>query len=295
MEKTSTVTYKKKIKELLNPFNYFGTPVQKYLRFGKNLFEHEQYEQSISAYKAAIREDPKCMQAYLGIGNTYLELGGIKNAKTAIKYYQRALSIDYTQVHIYHKIIKVYDRLGDNRNIMAEKKKLFIAKTLKGDPQNALANNNMGVIQLKQKNYNSAIKFFLAAVRNDKFLNVAQFNLVKALYKKGSKHVNPEKGKDVLMRGITELEKLLQKNDDEPGMLLLKAKFLSQLDETKQALLLCEQVIKLDGTMKEAYATKSMLETKLGNIMDASADYESFQSIKKAELLSSKQKKLDSL
>ena len=164
---------------------------------------------------------------------------------------------------------------------MAEKKKLFIAKTLKSDPQNALANNNMGVIQLKQKNYNSAIKFFLAAVKNNKLLDVAQFNLAKALYKKGSTHPSPEKSKDALMRGITELEKLLQKSDDEPEMLLLKAKFLSQLNEPKQALLLCEQVIKLDGTMKEAYATKSVLETKLGNIMDASADYASFQSLKK--------------
>ncbi|MBT4287430.1 MAG: tetratricopeptide repeat protein [Deltaproteobacteria bacterium] len=281
MVKRIMMTSKKKFKERLNPFNYFGNPVQKYLRYGKKLFEKEQYDQALSAYKMVIEEDSQCMQAYLGIGDTYLEWGGIQNAKTAIEYYQRALGIDFTQIHIYYKIIKVYDRLGDNRNIMAEKKKLFIAKTLKDNPQNAMANNNMGVIQQKQKNYDSAIEFFIKAVKKNKFFDVARFNLAKALYKKGVSHPDPEKAKDIFMLGIMELERLLRSEND-PQMLLLKAKFLIQLDEPKQALAHCEQAIKLDSTMKDAYATKSMIETKLGNLMDAFAAYESFQSLKKS-------------
>ena len=45
--------------------------------------------------------------------------------------------------HIYHKIIKVYDRLGDNRNIMAEKKKLFIAKTLNYEEKSISKNSDI--------------------------------------------------------------------------------------------------------------------------------------------------------
>lgn len=289
MLKRSSKRPKKNIKEILNPFNYFASPVQKYLRYGKNLFEQKQHEQAIAAYKAAIREDPKCLPAYLGIGDTYMAMGGIQNSKTSIKYYQRALGIDYTQVHIYHKIIKVYDRLGDNRNIMVEKKKIFIAKTLKNDPENALANNNMGVIQLKQKNYNVAIKFFTKAIQYDKSFNVAQLNLAKALFKKGISQRDSEKRKGILMRGISELEKLILSGKEGPEMLLLKAKFLFHLDEPKQALALCDSVIVIDGTLKEAFATKSMIETKLGKISKATASYESFQSLKKAEIVARKQ------
>ncbi len=264
--------------------NLFGSKLTKAIRLGNKLIEQGKNDPAVQVFESILLEDPRNVDSYVGLGTAYMQKGGIKNAKRSIIFYRKALLIDFLQLHIHHKIIKVYDRLGDNRGIMSEKKILFIAKTLKNDPNNALANNNMGVIQLKLKSYGAAIKFFKKAILNDKYMDVAQFNLSKALFQKATMTKDKEYRKQLLIESTNELESVMDKGEPNAETLLLKAKILLHIGQPKAALTFCHRASKVDYSLKEIFATQSLIETKLGEITNASRSYDNFQSLKKAEM-----------
>ena len=266
----------KPIKEL------FVKPENPNILDGYKLAEQENYDNAILAFKSAIQQDDKNKAAYIGLASVYRQMGGVSNSKACIEEYNKALEIDPAMIDIYNELIQVYKRLGDNKNAVLEHKKQFVAKTLKTNAEDPIANNNMGVIQLKQKKLDSAISFFQKALKKRPGFTMARANLAKALFQKGIISDKEEDKKELLKNSARRVEEVLSKQKT-AEYILLKAKIYFHYGQMKKAMQFCDQAYGMDPSMKEILATKRVIEEKLGNIVNASQAYEDYQSLNKAE------------
>lgn len=268
---------------LLNPIKFLSVASQnQFINDGYNLMREGNHKHAISAFKTALRENPNCVDAYVGMGKATAALGGINNSKMAIQLFQKALTLDFARFEVYDEMIVVYERLGDKKRANAERRKRYTARALKQTPENPIANNNMGVLQLQLNNLDEAIRYFRKAIHYDDKVGVSQFNLAKALFKKASDPKHENESKDILKKAATELEKTLNANVTAEA-LLLKSKIFLQYGELETALEICDAAYNLDPSMKEAYATKRVIEEKMGNLEQATHAYDTYKSLEKAE------------
>lgn len=111
-----------------------------------------------------IDQNPKEKKAYLELGYFYQE----RLNPLAIQYYQNALNIDPRDKEINYNLAKLYQDLGDLDASIQQYNTI-----LTFDPQNVLAFNNIGYINLFYlDNYDEAIAYFTKAIDIDpKFIN----------------------------------------------------------------------------------------------------------------------------
>ncbi|MBU2511766.1 tetratricopeptide repeat protein [bacterium] len=289
--KTSTKTPKMGLfKKILNPSMIFNKSSNNSLvNEGYLYLKKQKYEEAIDLFNSAIHEDDHCFDAYVGIGRASSTQGGIENAKKSIIYFNKALKIDPTKLEIYQEIINVYERLGDKRNAMAERKKQFLAKTLKSNPSDAKANNNMGILQLQQKNVNAAIVSFKKAIKCDRNYLMARSNLASAFLYKAQKLETDEERSLVLKQGLGLIDQVLEKENTAEAN-LIKAKILLMKGDSAKASEFCNKAISIDPSFKEAYNTKRAIEEQLGNVGEANMAYENYQSMTQQEQKSKKEK-----
>jgi len=267
----------------------FVKPENPYIADAYKLAEQENYDNAILAFKSAIQQDDKSTAAYIGLAKVYRQMGGISNAKISIEQYNKALEIDPALIEIYNDLMQVYKRLGDNKNAMLEQKKQFVAKSLRINAEDPLANNNMGVIQLKQKKLDSAILFFQKALKKRPGFTMARANLAKALFQKGITSEKEAEKKELLRKAAKCVEEVLSKKNTAENI-LLKAKIFFHYGQMKKALQFCDQAYKMDPLMKEIQATKRVIEENMGNIVNATQAYEDYQSLDKPEKSLKKEK-----
>jgi len=260
-----------------------GGVANQYIQDGDLLLKEKNIPHAINAYKTALAEDPYCTEALVGMAKCHEAMGGIKNAKIAVGYYYKALEEDFLQVDIYQAVVQMYLKLGDNKNAHNEKKKLQTVRTLKSNPNNPTANNNLGIIQLIQKQYDASIRSFQKAVKHEGYHSLGQLNLAKAWLQKAMHEKDPTEKKTFLIKSAKEVEAYLNNNKQADG-LLLKAKIYMTYGDYQKALGYCNEAFVLDNTMKEILNTKRAIDEKLGNIQDASEAYDAYQSLAKEEI-----------
>jgi tetratricopeptide (TPR) repeat protein len=292
IEQPKSITYskpKKNIFELIaKPFKeIFSAPENPFIADGYKLAEQENYDNAILAFKSALQQNEKDKAAFIGMARVYQKMGGISNSKSSIKQFNKALEIDPAMIDIYNNLIELYKRLGDNKNAILEHKKQFVAKSLRIDADDPLANNNMGVIQMKQKKLDSAIRFFQKALKKKPSFLMARANLAKALFQKGIVTDKEDERKDLLKKSAKRIEEVISKQKTAEHI-LLKAKIFFHYGQEKKALVFCDEAHSMDPSMKEILATKRVIEEKMGNIVKANEAFEGYQSLKKAETSASK-------
>ena len=277
------VSYEKpKIGFFKNLLNLSKGVSNQFINDGYALLEQKNYKHALAAFRSAISEDETNYEAYIGLGKAYASMGTIKNTKMAIDAFHKAVSLDIFRTDAYTACVNLYNKLGDTKNAQAERKKLHTVKTLKNNPQNATANNNLGIIQLGQKQFDSAIASFSKAARADRKNAVPQFNLSKAWFQKGKLEDDGAKKKQIMKKAAQELELYLRLNETAEGM-LLKAKIFYEYGDPTNALVYCNKSYQLDPSLKEAYATKRVIEEELGNVGEANTAYENYKSLAKEE------------
>ena len=286
-EHIESIAYKKPKKNfadlMIKPLkDLFAKPENPYIADGYKLAEQENYDNAILAFQSAIQQDEKNKSAYIGLAHVYRQMGGISNSKTSIEQYNKALEIDPAMIDVYNDLMQVYKRLGDDKNAALEQKKQFVAKSLRTNAEDPIANNNMGVIQLKQMKLDSAILFFQKALKKRPGFTMARANLAKALFQKGINSGNEEDKKELLKKAAQRLEEVLSKQKTAEHI-LLKAKIYFHYGQMEKALQFCNQAYGIDPSMKEILATKRVIEEKLGNIVNASQAFEDYQQLEKAE------------
>ena len=271
------------IKKLMNPSALFVRSVDSpFVVEGNILLKKKRLEEALDAFQAAVNENANCIEGYLGIGKTLNLLGGVSNTKKSIKYFNQALKIDATRLDIYNDTISVYERLGDKKNAAAERKKRFIARTLKSNPYDSKANNNMGVIQLQQKNIDAAIRSFNKAIRSSKDFVTAKMNLANAYLHKALT-METELDRKPFLNQANDLVDFVLLKENTAAAHLLKAKILLHAGNLKAATTACNTAISKDPSLKEAFNTKQVIEERMGNIRNASQAFESYQSLTRQE------------
>ncbi|MDX2469504.1 MAG: hypothetical protein QNL04_02885 [SAR324 cluster bacterium] len=249
---------------------------------GNILLNERDYDGAMAAFETALSGDNTLTEGYVGLGKAYAGLGGVKNAKAAVQYFYKALEADYTREEIYDAIVKMYQRLGDDKRAHIERKKLQTVRALRSDPHNAVANNNLGAIQLGQKHFDGAIRSFTKATKGQACDHISQFNLANAWFQKASLEEDAHEKKGQLARAYKEIETFMQHKKTCQGE-LLKAKIYMVFGDYNKALISCNAAIQLDATHKEALNTKIAIDEHLGNISEASEGYKDLQSLKKGE------------
>lgn len=249
---------------------------------GNVLLEQQDYTNAIIAFKSAISENPISFEGYIGLARAYRMKGGLANAKLSIKSYYKALEIDHTSIETYDELILLCNRIGDKKRETLERKKLFVARTLKTTPKDPTANNNMGVLLLRQNNFTQASRFFKKALRSKPSFILARKNLTKALLKKAVTEKDELKRNEMLKKSEQHIKAILEK-EETADVFLLKSKLFLQKDELEKALELCNKAYGIEPGLKEVYNTKRVIEERMGNLSKATQAYEMFQSIEKAE------------
>ncbi|MGK0290338.1 MAG: Tfp pilus assembly protein PilF [bacterium] len=263
--------------------NVFGKTFQnQYIRDGYTFLQQDDYKQAILAFQTAIKDDDANYQGYIGLGEVLIRKGGINNAKNAINYLNEAIKRNPYEYEIYLQIAKIYDKLGRPKDAANERRKLQTVKTLKGNPTNAVANNNMGIILLQQKSYVKAVEYFSKAIKFDPEYEVAQVNQAKAIYHIASKEKNEQKREKYLSRCIQLTEKILKKHENaEVAVVAARAYIL--LDECDRAMELCDLAYQLEPSLKEVFSTKQIINEKQAKISEASLNYEGYKSLEAEE------------
>ncbi len=159
-----------------------------------------------------------------------------------------------------------------------------LVKTLKTDPENPVANNNLGVLMLKQRSITGAIRYFSKAVRSDPSYHIALFNLGKAFFQKGLR----EKDTNEKLKSLKYAKKFTQKGlniEQKVSAVLMLAKIYLHLEDYNSALEFCEKAALIDNTYKEIYATKRIIYEQINDIGEAKAAYKNYKSLTDAEKL----------
>lgn len=240
------------------------------------------FDDAINCFQNVIKEDNQSTDAYVGLGKTYCAQEGIKNTKQGLEFLQKAVQTDPTRLDIYNEIINIYERLGDKRKAATERKKQFIAKTLKSNPNDAKANNNMGIIQLQQNNTDAAITSFKKAIKLNKSFPTAKQNLSNAFLQKAMATKNEEEKAFLLKQSLGLINQVIEGGKSAEA-LLIKAKALLSRNEFDQAASACDEALLLEPSMKEAFNTKRVIEERRGNIGKANEAFENFESMKEKE------------
>jgi len=126
-------------------------PPQLVQRFQDYQNQIKALEAQKDTYEAVLKKNPKDVQALVGIGNTYFDLGQIsqdqKNYQKSIDYYKRALDIQPDNSSVRTDMAVAYYYLGTNDLAMRE-----LEKVINKDKEFHQAHFNMGVILYQGEN-----------------------------------------------------------------------------------------------------------------------------------------------
>lgn len=205
--------------------------------FAVDRFYDEDNEVAVEYFQKAIIADPLFEDAYESLG---VLLGRLERFEDAIVLMKKLNELNpksimaYTNLSLYHMRIgeitlaedyksqatlKNFEILGDEAALkrkmeevkkeeeaeLERKEQMFLA-VIDIDPEDSMANNGMGEVLLKRKNFESAIPYFKKAINGNKKYSVAYLGLSKAYYQLSE----IDKLKSVLNEGI----KIASKNGD---------------------------------------------------------------------------------
>jgi tetratricopeptide (TPR) repeat protein len=97
----------------------------------------------IGNYREILKKDPNNLQALVGLGNLYFDMG---QDLLAIEHYNKALAIDPRNVNVRTDMAVCYRRSGNPDRAIEELK-----KAISMDPRHAQSRYNLGVILIHDK------------------------------------------------------------------------------------------------------------------------------------------------
>ena len=242
---------------------------------GRQLEDNRHFAQATVAFNRALALDPDHAPAYEGLGDVLLKKGGRANVEAAVLQYQEAVKRNPFNDRTYAALGRAYDSLGKRKEAALEKKKLVVARTLRADPANPIANNNMGIMLLQQNWIVAAIDYFTRSTKADPRYDTAVRNLAVTHYKLASDTMEPatraqnlEKAKNYITKALAIAES--------PLTLLTQARILLLEERFEEALAVCERVEQIDPAMKEMFGLKKAALLKLNRLEEANKAHETW-------------------
>jgi len=261
----------------INPLKFFQRESPDNLvRNGRELEKNRNFAQATVAFNRALALDPDCAEAYEGLGDVLAKKGGRANVEAAVLQYQEASKRDPFDDRVYAALARVFDALGKRKEAALEKKKLVVARTLRADPSNPVANNNMGIMLLQLGWVPAAIEHFNRSMKSDPRYDTAVRNLAVTHYKiaseakdEAARELNIEKAKGYITMALDIAES--------PLTLLAQARLMILEEHYEEALKACERVEGIDPGMKEVYGLKKAALLKLNRLEEANKAHETWR------------------
>lgn len=261
----------------LNPFNLFRreTP-QRYVKDGQFLLENKNFAQATVAFNTALSLDANCAGAYQGLGLVLVKKGGRMNLDTALKHYDQAILLDPFNEDNFSVTARIYEKLGKRKEATLQRKKMIIVKTLTTDPRNSVANNNMGILLLQQKQEARAIEYFEKSIECNIRYDVAYRNLAATLYQQAlamedsSKRTGPlDLAKGQICKALEIIETV--------SSLLVHCKILMAEDHLEEALEASERAEAIEEANKNVYGIKKLIYERMNRMEEAQTAFEKYQ------------------
>lgn len=135
------------------------------------------YGKAIINYNKALLLKPDSVEAYLGLGLTYNEMGDVDKE---IKAYKQLLAIGGSSQYTLAALQNLGNAYVEKQMYATAIKQY--QKAISIDPANALVRYNLGVAYVKQEDYNSAVAAYSAAVNLEPKLAEAHNGLAGCYY-----------------------------------------------------------------------------------------------------------------
>jgi Tfp pilus assembly protein PilF len=253
-----------------------GQTAEAQVKDGSALLEKGALAQALVAFNKALELDANCIPAYRGLARVYLRRGGRVNRETALTHYHEALRRQPLASELYALCARVYDALGKSQEATLERRKFAIARALQADPHDAVANNNMGVLFMRQGRMDDALEYFNRAVACDRAYDVAYRNLA-AVYQQRAKQAADDTARaDCAAKAREAMQKALEIAPTVPT-LLAHARLLTAEGKLAEALTVLEQVGQSAPANPAVYLIKKQVLEGLGRHDEARAANASYQ------------------
>lgn len=249
-----------------------------YIKEGHSLIENHNLALATIAFQKAIELDPNRVEAHKGLGNVFMRKGGRSNITMALECFKNATAVAPFEDTSYALAARLYEKLGMMKEATLERKKMMIVKTLHTDPKNPIANNNMGILLLGQKQVPEAIEYFKKSVEANPNYDIAFRNLAATFYKLASEATDESKKGGNLGQARAYIGKALAVSRN-ASSLIVNGKILVEENLLDDALVLAEEAEELDSTNKGVFAFKRVVLEKLNRTKDAQKAYETYQDI----------------
>lgn len=263
----------------MNPLKMFRkeSPAM-YIKEGHSLIENHNLALATMAFQKAIELDPKSLEAHKGLGNVYMRKGGRTGINAALECFKTATVIAPFEDTSYALTARLYEKLHMMKEATIERKKMMIVKTLQTDPKNPIANNNMGILLLGQKQVTQAIEYFQKSVEANPAYDIAYRNLSATYFRIASESADPAIKGNNLGKARTFIGKALAISKTASSTMVL-GKILVAEERLDEALELAEEAEAMDPHNKDVFAFKRIVLEKLNRTKDAQEAYESYKEI----------------
>jgi tetratricopeptide (TPR) repeat protein len=261
----------------LNPLKLFQRESPSSLvNAARQLASNRNFAQATVAFNRALALDPNHVPAYEGLGEVLLKKGGRANVEAAVLQYQEIVKRDPFNDRAYAALGRAFDALGKRKEAALEKKKLVVARTLRADPNNPIANNNMGIMLLQVNQIDAAIEYFARSAQANPRYDTAVRNLAVVHYKLASETTEPALRAQSLEKANDYITKALEIAES-PLTLLAQARVFLLEERSEEALAVCDRVEQIDPAMKEMFGLKKAALLKLNRLDEANKAHETWR------------------
>lgn len=249
-----------------------------YIKEGHNLIENQNLALATMAFQKAIQLDPESVEAHKGLGNVFMRKGGRTNITAALECFKTATAVAPFEDTAYALSAKLYEKLGMMKEATLERKKMMIVKTLQTDPTNPIANNNMGILLLGQKQVEQAVEYFKKSLSSNPNYDIAYRNLAATYYRMATEAGEDADKSEPLGQARGYIGKALAISRT-PSSLLVSGKVLIEEGRLDEALAIAEEAEGMDSANKDVFAFKRIVLEKLNRTKDAQEAYENYRQI----------------
>ena len=262
----------------LNPMRLFQkNSVAFQLRDAQSLMEKKLFAQATNAFQKTLEMDPENVEAFKGLGQVLMRKGGRTNIESSLKQFHEATLRDPLNEEIYVLNSQVMQALGRTKESNLEQKKALSLRTLRKDPKNAIAANNIGIAMVRLGKIAMAISYFQKSIDSDRSYDMPRRNLASTYLQLAEKETNPQKQKDLLGKASVEISKALEIGVS-PPTLVVQTRILIMTGDTEQALEVINKANDLQPGSKLIMTVKQGVLEKLNRLTEARETYEGAKS-----------------
>jgi tetratricopeptide (TPR) repeat protein len=247
-----------------SPLRWFRkeTP-QALVERGNRLVDRHSFGSAQLCFHNALALDPGCLPALRGLGTALMLQGGRSQLQAAEACLREVTLREPEDFPVYVALAGIYDKLGRAQDADRERRKLGLLMKLQQQPDNAAANNNLGILLVQQSLLEPARGRFQQAIAIQANLDVAHVNLAATCYRLANSEARPDVKAERIAEGVAAVERAMAIKTT-PNTLITLALLKSLGGDTQTALDALAQAQAAQPDNKDVYAVMRTILERMG-------------------------------